>query len=238
MIRTRRKACVLLLGHLLVLISAVGCSSARTWTYSVTSPVNRPPLHDQAVAVTPLNDERKPSNSNNILLYLIPLMPFGYQDLNQPEGLQVHILSGLWQFKPTEDLAKAIAAELQNRRIFRDAFFTFREGDGDLVLQGALQSTHYNGKLITYGLSAYGPMLWFFGLPAGTVTNELAVKLRLVDRASQNLLWEKEYRDQYDIGAFWFYAMPEDFYYDKLLKQLMPKILGDLEAAVQEIKRK
>jgi hypothetical protein len=165
-------------------------------------------------------------------------MPFGYQDLNQPEGQNMHIMSGLWQFKPTEDIAKALAAELQSRHIFRDAFFTFRESDAELVLQGTLKSTRYNGKLITYGLSVYGPMLWFFGFPAGAVSNELTLKLRLVDRSSQNSIWEKEYRGQHDTGAFWIYAMPEDFYYDTILKKLMPTILSDLEAAVKEAKRR
>jgi hypothetical protein len=106
-----------------------------------------------------------------------------------------------------------------------------RESEGELVLQGALKSTHYDGKLITYGLSAYGPVLWLFGFPAGTITNDLAVKLRLVDRAPQTLLWGKEYQGQHSTGPFWLYAMPEDFYYDTTLKELMPTILSDLEAA-------
>jgi hypothetical protein len=55
---SRRRHCALVLWNLLLVLAAVGCSSARTWTYSVSSPVNRPPLHDQTVAVPPLNDER------------------------------------------------------------------------------------------------------------------------------------------------------------------------------------
>ena len=234
----RCRSPLLVLAFVLVSITLSACSSARTWTYSVSAPVNRAPLRDQAVAVPPLNDERKPSNSSNVLLYLIPLMPFGYQDLNQPEGQSMHILSGLWQFKPTEDIAKAIAAELQSRRIFRDAFFTFRESDAELVLHGTLKSTRYDGKLITYGLSAYGPLLWFFGLPAGAVSNELVISLRLVDRSSQESLWEKEYRGEHDTGPFWIYAMPEDFYYDTILKKLIPAILVDVETAIKEAKRR
>jgi hypothetical protein len=67
---------------------------------------------------------------------MVPLMPFGWQDLNTPEGIQMHCNSGLWFFKPSEDLAKAVADELSSAQIFKEVFFTNRASEGDLVLKG------------------------------------------------------------------------------------------------------
>lgn len=211
----------------------IGCSSARTWTYQVAPFTDRQRSIEKSLAVPPLNDLRRPENDNKVALYFIPLMPFGWQDLEQPEGVNRHIASGLWQFKPTEDIAKALASEIHNHNIFRESFFTFRESDADYVLRGSLTSTNYSGKMYTYGLSVEGPLLWFIGFPAGSLTNRLAFKLELVERQSNKHIWEQDYSFEYDAGVFWLYSMPEDFYYDKALKQLVPKILADLEAAIK-----
>lgn len=228
----------ILVGLALVILglTEIGCSSARTWTYQAAPFTDRPRAVEKSLAVPPLNDLRRPENSDRTFIYLLPLMPYGWQDLEQPEGTNHHILSGLWQFKPTEDIAKALATEIHNYNIFREAFFTFRESDADLVLRGSLTSTHYDGKLYTYGLGIIGPDLWWIGFPAGSVTNQLAFKLELVDRQSNKKIWENQYSFTYDTGAFWIYAPPEDFYYDKALKQLVPTILADLEETLRKAK--
>ena len=77
-------------------------------------------------------------------------MPYGWQELNTPEGVERHCQSGLWQWRPNEDIAKATA-------------FTNRSSEGELTLEGNIKSTKYDGKIITYGLSVYGPLFWFFG---------------------------------------------------------------------------
>lgn len=212
----------------------IGCSSARTWTYQVAPFTDRQRSMEKSLAVPPLNDLRRPENDNRVLMYLIPLMPYGWQDLEQPEGVNIHITSGLWQFKPTEDIAKALAAEIHSHNIFRESFFTFRESDADYVLRGSLTSTKYDGKMFSYGLSAYGPVLWFVGFPSGSLMNRLAFKLELVERQSNKHIWEQDYSFDYDAGVFWLYSMPENFYYDKALKQLVPKILADLEASIKK----
>ena len=217
-------------------LSEIGCSSARTWTYQASPFTDRLRIIEKTLAVTPLNDLRRPENNNKILMYLLPLMPYGYQDLEQPEGVNAHVTSGLWQFKPTEDIAKALAAEIHNSNIFQDAFFTFRESEGDFVLRSSLISTSYNGKVYSYGLSAYGPLLWYVGLPAGSVTNQLTIKLMLVDRTTNKQIWERDYQYLHDAGVFWLYALPEDFHYDKILKNLMPTILADLQEAAKKVK--
>jgi hypothetical protein len=92
------------------------------------------------------------------MLYLIPLFPFGWQDFKVPEGSQTHMTSGLWiNYKPTEDFAKALATELQNARVFQEAYFDFGRGNADIIVHGKILGTQYSGKAISYGLSAFGP---------------------------------------------------------------------------------
>jgi hypothetical protein len=46
-------------------------------------------------------------------------------------------------------------------------------------------------------------------------------------------VWEKQYRADHDEGVYWVYAIPSDFWYDTMLKDLMPEILSDLEEAIK-----
>jgi len=215
---------------LLIVLFCSGCASPRGWAYRglQPSPV-KATLVNKSVAVLPFIDKRPSANADNALLYLVPLMPYGWQELNTPEVVSMHLASGLWQFKPVEDIAKAVALEISNRRIFKEAFFTYRESEGELVLQGAIISTKYDGKIISYGLSVYGPLLWLIGLPAGTVMNDLSLKLTLTDRATGKVLWENSYSLTDDKGSFWIYSLPSDMNYAELLEKLMPSILSDLE---------
>ncbi|OPY85962.1 MAG: hypothetical protein A4E72_01777 [Syntrophus sp. PtaU1.Bin208] len=95
-----------------------GCANQRAWTYKADPYVKTTPVVNKSVAVPPFADQRENSNSNYAMLYMIPLMPFGWQDLNTPEGIQMHMNSGLWIFRPNEDFAKAAAEELNNTSMF------------------------------------------------------------------------------------------------------------------------
>jgi hypothetical protein len=233
---TKAKQCLVLV--LLVAWLAAGCSSQRGWAYIPTTPITQSPRMAKAVAVVPFIDQRPRQNKNNLGLRLIPLMPFGWQELNSPETIEGHIASGLWQFRPAEDMAKALALEVQNRHLFKEVFFTFRESDGELVLRGTLLSTGYQGTLYSYGLSIYGELLWVLGFPAGKVKNDLSIELRLDDRTSGQTVWEKQYKADHDEGVYWAYAIPSDFWYDSMLKDLMPTILSDLEEATKKQDRR
>jgi hypothetical protein len=70
----------------------------------------------------------------------------------------MHVNSGLWQFRPADDFARAVAQEVDNARVFRETFVGNRASDADYVLLGEITSTKYEGKIISYGLSAYGPL--------------------------------------------------------------------------------
>jgi hypothetical protein len=228
--------------RLLILIaiglSVTGCASQKAWKYGAEPFVNGiPPLVNKTVVVPPFNDQRINENDDKIALYLIPLMPFGWQDLNTPEGVQRHITSGLWLWRPNEDFAKASYEELNSSNIFKEVFYSTRASEGDLVLQGTIKSTKYNGKLLTYGLSAYGPIFWFLGLPAASVSNELIVTFKLEDRKNNRILWEKEYSDEVSLTSI-IYSLRSDFQYPDMLKKILLNVVSDIKEDVPSLKTK
>mgnify|MGYP001163300003 CR=1 FL=1 len=212
---------------ILALFLLCGCANQRAWTYKAEPYVKMAPVLNKSVAVPPFSDQRENTNSNYAMMYLVPLMPFGWQDLNTPEGVQMHLNSGLWIFKPNEDFAKATAEELNNTSMFKEVFFTHRASDADLTLKGKIISTNYNGKMITYGLSAYGPLLWFIGFPATYVENALELQLELIEGKTNEVLWQKSFKkDQNHVSVI--YAMQPDFMYDSLLKEVMNEAIPSL----------
>ena len=195
------------------------------------------PLIDKAVVVTPFNDQRINENSNMVGMYLIPLMPFGWQDLNTPEGVSMHVNSALWLWRPNEDIAKATSEELNNSRIFREAFYSTRASEGDLVLQGTIKSSKYKGKIITYGLSVEGPILWLIGLPATNISNELVIAFKLEDHKNNRTLWEKEYREEISKTSVLYY-LRSDFDYPDMLKKMLLNVVRDMKAEVPSIRNR
>jgi hypothetical protein len=218
---------LLILGVFAALISS-GCSTQRVWTYKSDPYVKTEPLVNKSVAVAPLADNRENVNHNLIAIGYIPLMPFGWMNMNTPEGGQAHVASGLWLFKPPEDIAKAIAEEINNSGIFREAFFTNRASEGELSLRGNLKSTYYHGNIITYCMSIYGAYLWFIGLPAGIYENNLEISLELVEGSTGKVLWNETYKKEFS-KTFWIYAPGADFRYDQLLKEIMKEVIPSLK---------
>ena len=214
----------------LVLIIS-GCASEKAWKYGAEPLVLGKELVDKSVVVPPFDDQRKNENSNNWALYLIPLMPYGWQDLNTPEGVNMHATSTQWQWRPNEDIAKATAEEINHSGIFKETFFSNRANDGDLVLQGTIISTKYDGKILSYGLSAYGPMFWLLGLPAASVSNELVLQFKLEDRKNKKVIWQKNYTENVS-QLSWIYSLSADFQYSELLKKILLNVVRDIRAEV------
>jgi hypothetical protein len=206
-----------------------GCATQRGWRYSAEAKKIRDPIVNKTVAVPPFKDARPDKNNNALMMYMIPLVPFGWCDYSMPEGGGMKLNSTpIWLFKPTEDLAKAAAEELEASGLFKEVFFTQRSSEGDLVFLGTINSTHYSGTAVTYGLSVYGPLLWLFGFPCGSVHNELAVEFSLVDHDNM-VLWSNSYKRNYDKSPVWFYSLPSDFQYDSLYKDIMLQSIVDIE---------
>jgi hypothetical protein len=217
---------------LVAVLLCAGCQNPRNWAYTPEPPRERAAPVARSVAVPPATDQRIDENANRLALYLIPLMPYGWMDYSRPETANQHVVSSTWQFRPDEDIAKAVAAELQNSGLYREAFYTARASEGDLVMNVTIESTRAEGKMITYGLSIYGPLLWLIGFPAGTADNELRLAFELTERATKRSLWSGSFERSYDAGVYWIYSLPSDFEYDNLLKDIM---LNDVLPALEQL---
>jgi len=234
--RSRGKIFSLCFVSLFVFILA-GCSTQKTWKYSIDPESTSPPIIEKSLAVAPFSDQRPSENSNYAMLYAIPLMPFGWQTFNTPEGAQMHVTSGLWFWRPNEDMAKATAEEINAAHIFKETFYTNRPTEGNLTLQGKINSTKYEGKLFSYCLSILGPDLWLIGFPAASFSNELDLSFTLKDNQNNTVLWEKVYHQEIS-KVTWIYGMKADFEYPDLLKKIMLELLNDLRANANTIKTK
>jgi hypothetical protein len=192
-------------------------------------PTPRAPHIARSVAVLPAVDERETENSNRQGVAVIPLVPWGPTSYARPERTDDHVTSRHWEFEPAEDLPRAVAAELRASGLFREVFFTPSAFEGELVLRTTLRSTQQDGKVLTYGLSIYGPALWVIGFPAGTVNNVLQLDFALEERGGRRL-WSARCEREWDDGFFWIYSVPRDFQYDVLLKDmLVNEVLPALE---------
>jgi hypothetical protein len=217
----------------LVLALASGCASQKTWVYrSNTYP---PPASctGKKIAVLAYEDGRENKNNNLWGMYLIPVMPFGWQNYDSPEGVQMHMNSGMWiNYKPTEDYPKALAEDLKKTGLFSDAFFDYRRESGDYAVKGKILNTRYNGYLISYGLSVYCPYLWLVGFPCTTTRNDLSVEISLVDSKTDRPLFSKTYTAEPRKGVSWIYVMKNDFNYAEMLAELNKQFCTDIQPVV------
>ncbi|PNV72140.1 hypothetical protein BES34_019935 [Leptospira inadai serovar Lyme] len=208
----------------------VSCSTHQTWIYKANpKPVNAPALSKDSVIIVPFNDQRQSNNDNKTALYMVPLMPFGWANYEAPEGVPRHITSGLWQnYKPVEDYAKALAIELENAELFREASFDNKKGD-KYYIQGTIVNTGYKGKMFSYLLSIWGPLLWFVGLPAVTVENSLTLELSLMNHKTKKTLFSKKYTATPFSEVGWIYDLPNDFRYAEMVKEIYGQFVTDLK---------
>jgi hypothetical protein len=142
----------------------------------------------------------------------------------------MHLISGPWRWRPTEDCAKAAAEELNASRIFKEALFTSRGSGGDLIFQGKINSTRFGASIDSYLLGPVGEFLWIFALPTGKARNTLDVSFVLKDPKSEKVLWEKTYHREI-VQMYIMYNLRPDFYYPDLLKEIMLEAVGDLRTA-------
>jgi hypothetical protein len=211
-----------------------GCvAPQKTWVYHPNSYTPATSSTGKKVAVLPFEDGRENKNSNWLGMYAVPLVPYGWLDYYSPEGMERHMVSGMWMnYKPTEDYAKALAEDLNKTGLFSEAYFDFRRTGGDYAVTGKIVSTKYDGTVISYGLSIFGPVLWIIGAPASTFGNELSVELTLVDSAANKPVFSKVYTAEPRNKVNWIYYHHDDFDYSEMLAELNKQFCQDIQPIV------
>ena len=94
-----------------------------------------------------------------------------------------------------------------------------------------LTTCSVSGKFFLYGLSAYGSLLWYIGLPAVSLSSDLSVELRCIDAGANRQLFAKIYKVPTYSRWGWIYSLPNDFNYPDMLKDIYKQFVSDLSAS-------
>lgn len=200
---------------LFLCFSLVGCGAHAKFIYphdyKTLLQLYNKPKYAVNVGVLPFEDERGDvNNSGGYMLYLIPLMPFGRAHYNRPEAAESFNTISRFDFSPSEDLAKAIATSLRKANIFGNVYFSYGGDKSDFLVTGNILSTEYKGTIYSYGLSVFGPNLWFLGIPCGSSYNQLALNLYLKDGETKDILWEYSFDKENKITQGLYYRFGRD----------------------------
>jgi hypothetical protein len=140
---------VRLIAWLSLLIALAGCNTQAKWTYPLDPSVlfrATTQRSDLTVAVLPFKEARPVTNrSATFLLYLIPLVPYGWVNYERPEAARMFNTIREYQMQLDEDLAKAATRSFEESRLFRRVYFTLggeiREADPSLEVMLSTQPT-------------------------------------------------------------------------------------------------
>ena len=234
----------LVIGVLFLLIT--GCGTTGQFVYparmqNLTVLADKP-MNKKTIAIMPFYDYRSDDNeAGTMFLYLIPLFPYGYVTYDRPEAATMFISVAEYNMNMSEDLAKATATSFRVSNLFENAFYTFgeRKDTADFNLTGDVYFYYYEGTMYTYGLSVIGPMLWFFGLPAGTSLNKIETKLYLRKKGSNEILWEYTISKKGKYLQGLYYKMGWDVKnFTKLYEEGMNEAIVDLQKKMSKNPKK
>jgi hypothetical protein len=229
--RSARLLLVNLWAFSLALTVLPGCQPRRAWRYTPEPPARTMPATRYSLVVLPFADKRGDDNSDLRLLSLIPLWPYGPIHYDRPEGRVGGGAADPMVFDPQVDLREAIAGEIRSAGLFENVRLGSSPDAKELALSGEIDKTEYRLSVTYYGLSIpAGPLLSLF-LPNMRASNELEVRLRLVDPSSGATLWAHTIQDS-EGHIYWIYERRREFMFDDLFKDAMPATLTSLSQAV------
>ncbi len=221
---------------LLFCLLITGCGTYAKFTYP--SDFNKliqlyeKPKYKVNVGVLPLDDKRlNVNNFGGYFLYLVPLMPFGSAQYTRPDSARMFNTIAEFDFNPPEDLAKAIVTSLRRSNLFENVYFTYGgESEPDLLMKGNIVSTDYEGKIYSYGLSVFGPLLWFFGLPCGSSFNQLNLELFLNKSDTKELIWDYSFnKEKRVVHGLYYYFGHDAKGYSEILEEGMNEAIKSLD---------
>ncbi len=247
-----KKNVLFVIGAAAISLIMTGCTSVGTFDY-VNAPGTMVKFQEagsgtKSIAVLPFMDQRgtkyfdpaqaaqasahPAGDHGSFYLGLIPLMPFGYVEKEEPENSVDFVSLGRFHFDLQNDLAGAAVTSLKASNLFASVAKanTLEQADTDYIWRGKVTNTYYNGKMFTYCITYFfTPVLWIVGAPYGVSNNELGVNFELVERSSGQVVWSYNYRGK-DYIVHWIYArVGQDVsLYPQLMKQAMNGALYDL----------
>ena len=171
---------------ILAMMAVSGCLGNRNWQYppsaSGTYLENKAASAVVAKAIVlPLEDLRGKDVKEEYWKATIPLVPYGDTIYERPEAAENPEKVDIVRFDPSEDFAKAIAAELAQSGVYSSVKFAkdTQQEPADVVFRGRLRSTEWKRRLYTYGFGPLGVVFWLLAVPMSETTTDLELDLRL-----------------------------------------------------------
>jgi len=219
-----------------------GCAGLSTKTFVYPSSSQRlvklhiSPKRNEVVAVLPFEDLRGTNNRfRGFFIYAVPGVWNGVIRYERPDTALMFNSMLRFKFHAPLDLAEAAAVSLRTSNLFRDVYVAL-DGDprhADLMFSGKVRSTRYEGKVYSYGLSIFGPLLWFVGLPTGSSTNELKLELLMRDADIDAPMWRYEFQKAKTITRGMYYNWNnwgrDVGLYSELMEEGMNEAIKDLD---------
>lgn len=199
------------------------------------------PKYDLTIAVLPFDEERGDKNDfSGVFLYMIPLMPYGTINYQRPDSAEMFNTISKFNFDVSEDLAKAVVTSLKRSNLFKDVFFTYggEKKNADLYISGEVKETLWEGKTYSYCLSVVGPVLWFFGLPAGSSHSVLSLNMFLNKENAEAPLWQYAFtKDETTVQGLYYNWGYDCRSFVTLMEQGMNEALKDLDCRLSNIEK-
>ena len=209
-----------------------GCATKAGWQYQPSaSTASTTPL-PVTVAVEHFQDQRGTGNSRYFFLCVIPLVPYCSASYKRPENANGFLTETAYNFRPSDDLAQATAAELRQAGLFREVYVTDRPSDpnAQLLLRGDIISTDWDGTAYAYLIGPYANLFYILGLPIGSVQDTLNLKLEPVDNANGHILRAHEISQSCAQTEGLYYNYAEDFGYPQMFRDGITPAIASLES--------
>lgn len=232
---------------ILAMMAISGCLGNRDWQYppsaSGTYLENKAPSAVAAKAIVlPLEDLRGNTIKEEYWKAAIPLVPYGDTKYERPEAAVSPEEVDIVRFDPSQDFAKAIAAELSQAGIYSSVKYAknAQEEPADLAFRGRLRSTDWKRRLYTYLLGPVGTVFWILGLPMSETTTGLELDLSLAPvNDPSKIIWNMTMDfegKQFDSPYYGLQAAVES-YPEALQEALKPAITDLVGLASQDPNR-
>lgn len=228
---------------LLALAALAGCGTTAQFSYPADADdltevdAGSSATQRQDVAVLPFEDQREEDNSSaTLFIAMLPLAPWGYMDYARPDASGKFVTADGFRFDASHDLAEAAATSLEHADLFNDVQLASEDNadQEDLVLKGKVNSTQYNGRIYSYGLSVFGPTLWLFGAPVGSSHSDLDIELALQDTDTGEVVWQKDYDLSQASRKGLYYESGQDVRgYADMMQKIMNQAVQDMSQSVE-----
>ncbi len=243
------------LGILAGLLLLCGCTNFAVYDYNAAPGamvrLREPGTGKASVAVLPFADQRglaqleaaaagkqgeipaPPGDGGSFYYGLIPLMPFGFVTMAEPDKSEDFVTMRRFHFDPSQDLAASASESLRNSGLFSRVIRanSTADSDADYVFAGYLENSKYSGKQLTYCVTLLAaPAFWLLGAPDGVSWNDLGVRFELIRRSTGEKVWSGRFRGS-DCIVHWIYARnaKDCSLYAGLMKQAMNAALIQMQ---------